>query len=316
MGAANIKLQLIPIVFLILLFTTYQFIVNTISKVGKEKFYRKLPTISVAILLASLLIFATPIKNIALHGNPAYPIKLEVAGFVLNNQGANLPRYWPNYLNSAPQFQRWIYSILEINAFDVSRPVPWVADQYAAYRSPADRMGGYLWIYVIFNLILLVYIHYRYRSHETWAAVVLIVLISAITSIMPQSHELRYYMYWIISLISLNLYLVPRIKSPIGRRVVNSTFKIVALVALLTVIFLTQGMYIFPQFYTLSKHIEAIKINQNTLIKIKESEKVCIVGKQPNTFFYAHKFHSKLNYYAVKAALSKEECGLLKVINN
>ncbi|MGD1920485.1 MAG: hypothetical protein ACFCAD_17325, partial [Pleurocapsa sp.] len=108
-GSSNTKPQLEPLVFVVLGFIVlrifwlrWQIDKNTISS-----WLLKVVPIS---LLASLLIFDTPIKNIVIHGNPFYPVRIEIAGKVLNHA---LPMYSesPGYLADAPKAQRWLYSI-------------------------------------------------------------------------------------------------------------------------------------------------------------------------------------------------------------
>ena len=69
-------------------------------------------------------------------------------------------------------------------------------------------MGGYFFVYVIFSLLLFATLVRRNRARQGRVAGGFFVLLSVLTSVMPQSHELRYYMYWIIVLITLNFYLL------------------------------------------------------------------------------------------------------------
>ena len=155
-------------------------------------------------LLASIVIFATPIKNIAIHGNPFYPVRIEIAGKVLNHA---LPLYndTPGYLANAPKAQRWLYSVLEITSAN------WNHDQFSE-NSDRNRMGGFFGAYVVFQVLLLIYLIAKNRERDTKLAGKVVVVMSVIAANYPQSHELRYFMYWIIVLISLNLHLVTRYK--------------------------------------------------------------------------------------------------------
>ena len=64
---------------------------------------------SMLVAIASILIFATPIKNVVLYGNPFYPIEIEVAGIVLNHEMT------PQTYSEGNRPQKWLRSILEIN---------------------------------------------------------------------------------------------------------------------------------------------------------------------------------------------------------
>ena len=82
--AANTKPQLQPLVFVLywvvgirLVWLYFRY-----SIPEKRKLWLTIPLAAIA----SILIFATPIKNVALYGNPFYPVKIEVAGLVLNHK--------------------------------------------------------------------------------------------------------------------------------------------------------------------------------------------------------------------------------------
>jgi hypothetical protein len=314
-AAANTKFPLIPIVFLILCFIGYRFIAlcfqhkDLINLQPKQWF-----TILPAILLASILIFATPIKNTILLGNPFFPLKVEVANIVLNYK-EDSPTNAPTYLKEAPQYQKWVHSILGISIFKEGKLRRWTIDQATVPNSPSDRMGGYCAVYVVLNLMLLGYIFYINKCRETWVAVISVLVMSAVTSIIPQSHYLRFYMYWMISLVSLNLYLVSRIDQlkAVERRVISTkNVGMATSFMLIVVIASTKAMYILPQFLTVEKYVK-YNVNNNLLKEINQGDEVCFVKKQPKTFLYASIFHSPLNY-SVKAADSVKECSRRKVI--
>ena len=309
-GAANIKLQLIPLVFLILLFILVRIIWLHFRQIqGQKKPLKWLKPFIFSILLANILIFAVPIKNIAFHGNPFYPMKLEVAGIVLNHEFPLNNLAYPDYLKEASRPQRWIYSILEIKSPN------WSHDQYSSDPSK-NRMGGFFGAYVFFNILLLGYIALSDYCRETITAVILVVIMSVVAANYPQSHELRYFMYWMISLVSINLYLVSRYnKSAIASsssikklKLLNpQTIGLACLIALAVVITKTEFMYVKPSFYTLSKHITN-NVDYNILSQIQPGDKVCLVGKYPHTFLYTSKFHSQLNYSYLIKARGKDKC--------
>ena len=82
--AANTKPQLQPVVFIIYWVTgirlVWLYLKYTIS--GKRRLWLTIPLG----IIASIVIFASPIKNVALYGNPFYPTKIAVAGVVLNHK--------------------------------------------------------------------------------------------------------------------------------------------------------------------------------------------------------------------------------------
>ncbi|MBE9167813.1 hypothetical protein IQ238_09875 [Pleurocapsales cyanobacterium LEGE 06147] len=332
-GAANIKFQLVPLVVFVLFFALFRIIWLRWQKMqAGEKPYKWLLTFIPLVFLTSLLIFATPIKNVVIYGNPFYPIKIEVAGAVLNHQ-LGFYQHAADSIKDVPQVQRWLYSILEINA------PRWSIDQWSPDPTKS-RLGGFFGAYVVFHLLLLGYLFWRNRSRETTVAIALLAVISIVTAIAPQSHELRYYLYWMILLVSLNLYLVtrlersssrdaaiPRSASPEARlpqkspRLNSRNLGLVCLVFLSIVIVKTNFVYVTPNFYTLDKHLKTF-VNFNLLRnQIQPGDaRVCLVNRSKQyrkTFLYSSYFHPQLGYsYSIKSALDPSECReITKVID-
>jgi hypothetical protein len=257
-------------------------------------------------ILCLPLIFATPLKNTVIYGNPFYPIKITIAGQELNHkveQYKDIPDGLEKY--SAPQ--RWIYSILEMKR--ISYYAPWSIDQWSR-ESSSNRVGGFFGANVVFNLLLFSYICYRLRSQDTKVALIIMVIMSAVASIMPQSHELRYYMYWMITLVSLNLYLVCNLEQfsegVIPRWLNYKLFGVVCLLILTIVVVMTRAVAIRPKFLTLAGFIEK-NVKSSILEKIEPGDQVCLMKKQPYTFFYSSRFHPEINYdYSIKAAYTSD----------
>ena len=311
-GAANIKFPLVPLVFFFLCFALFRIIWLCFKQIkAGEITYKWLLTFIPTVFLAALLIFAAPIKNVVLYGNPFYPIRIEVAGKILNHK-VLLYQHAANSIKDAPQAQRWFYSILEINA------PRWSIDQWSPDPTKS-RLGGFFGVYVVFNLLVFGYICWQKRSRETFIALVLLLIMSAVTAISRQSHELRYYMYWMITLVSLNLLLVSHIqRSPQKLRLINfRNLGIACLPFLVVVVVKTNFSYIAPKFYTLNKHLQAF-VDLATLKQIQPGDQVCLVNKSKQyrkTFLYNSYFHPQLGYsYSIKAALDPSECGGIKKI--
>ncbi|MGF1478909.1 MAG: hypothetical protein ACFB4I_05400 [Cyanophyceae cyanobacterium] len=307
-SAANIKPQLVPLVFFVLCFTLPRIVWLQYQHSPQPRAFfrwlRFLPIVS----LAMLIVFATPIKNIVLLGNPFYPVRIELAGRVLNHQ-VGLYNASPEALRDAPRPQRWVHSLLEINT------PGWSVDQWNGNNPQLmNRMGGFFGAYVVFNVLLLGYLCVRDRSRSTVTAVILVAIMSTVASIFPQSHELRYFMYWMISLVSLNLYLVTALEWSPKLWVVNPrTVGLVCTGMLAVVIASTKSFYIRPYFFTLEKHIQQ-HANRDILSQIDEGDHVCLVGKQPYTFLYSAYFHPNKAPYSLKASGEAEGCGTRRVI--
>ncbi|MGK7935764.1 MAG: hypothetical protein AB4206_08175, partial [Xenococcaceae cyanobacterium] len=250
------------------------------------------------------------IKNIALYGNPFYPVRIEIAGKVLNH---TLPLYnaAPGYLGNAPRAQRWLYSILDIKA------APWSIDQWSE-NPDRNRMGGFFGAYALFHISLFGYMLMIYRERETYMAAAILAVMSMVAANFPQSHELRYFMYWMIVLVSLNLCLVTSKERFSAQKEIQSLKQktwikpyhlgLACLFALTVVTVKTQFFYIKPSFYSLSQHIHN-HIDYGVISAIQPGDKICLIGKYPYTFLYAPVFHSYLNYnYSIKKAGNPTEC--------
>ena len=288
-GASNTKPQLEPLVFLVLICIVVRIL--WLHWLNRTTIYSWLFKIIPIGLVASLLIFATPIKNVAIHGNPFYPVRIEIAGKVLNHA---LPMYdeAPGYLANAPKAQRWLYSILDVNS------AYWNHDLYSA-NIDRNRMGGFFGAYVIFQILLLIYLIVVNPSRDTYIAGLLVLFMSLVAANFPQSHELRYFMYWIIIIISLNLYLVQKYKSKfIQPRYVG----LVSLIALIIVGIKTEYVYLKPSFNTLEKFKDR-RIDRVVMAKIKPGDNICLPNRYPFTFGYTPWFHPELNYsYSIRSA--------------
>ena len=69
--AANTKFQLIPVVFIVLCFVLFK--IKVIFLENKKNFPKLFRSVTLC-LLASLIVFFTPIKNTVIYSNPFYPV--------------------------------------------------------------------------------------------------------------------------------------------------------------------------------------------------------------------------------------------------
>ena len=306
-AASNTKPQLEPLVFVVLFFIAIRIIWLRWQQPQKGQnlgiWFIKAGAIA---LLSGLLIFATPIKNIALYGNPFYPVRIEIAGRVLNHK---LPLYdaSPGYLADAPRSQRWLYSILDIKA------APWTIDQFSQ-DVDRNRMGGFFGAYVVFQVLLFGYLLIFHRDRQTLIAGAVLLVMTVVAANFPQSHELRYFMYWMLCLVGINIYLVSRSeKSSTKPKLVNTrTIGLVSLFALAIVCVQTDFNFIKPNFFTLNKFIDGFQKYpeyREKLAAIEPNDKVCMVGQYPYTFTYLSLFHPEIDYsYSIQAEGSPEHC--------
>ena len=323
--AANTKTQLQPLVFVVLTVAGMRLAWLYL----KQKPAIKLTQIIPVALLASIIIFASPIKNTLLYQNPLYPIKIQIGGVVLNHKLS------PEAYESGNRQLNWIRSVLEINT-----PLLWTPDQWSN-EPERSRKGGFWGAYVVFNLLLLIGFAIREAvtnkssknntGNEAKMALITAIAMSIVPLNFPQSHELRYFMYWMICLVSLNLYLisVPKNRQLIGRWLQPKYFGLVYAIFLTIILTEVGRLYAVPSFVTLDKYL-ALGVKSEFINQIQPNEKVCLISKHigENTqtatvaalkyvFLYSSYFHPELDYdYSVQAAFDPKACGNRTIIPN
>ena len=325
-AAANTKPQLQPLVFLIYWIAGVRLVwlYFKYTNRSRRKFWQTVPLA----ILASSLIFATPIKNVALYGNPFYPIRIEVAGIVLNHQ------LTPDTYSEGNRPQKWLQSILEIDT------PQWSADQYnQGNEKLLDRAGGFFGAYVVFNLLLLLGLTIKEqlnnqiepvdKSHNATTALITVLLMSLVPANFPQSHELRYFMFWMIVLVSLNLYLV----SAWHQQATNTKWiqprylGTICLLFLVTVSIKIDDYYLRPVFNSLEPYLKNT-VKTELVSQMIPNERTCMIARHAisdpssvpfaqihNAFYYSSYFHPEIKYpYSLKAVVDPKDCGNLKMI--
>lgn len=140
--------------------------------------------------------------------NPFYPVALHFAGIHLPGTESlrtiqrtmSVSSQWID----SPSWLRWVASVFEFDAFR-GRYLPWTADQGdVLLGNPSFRMGGYFCVYVLGLLAILVS---RAREHRTRPMLLAFIVATLICAFLPNSHELRYYQFWMLSLVSIALIL-------------------------------------------------------------------------------------------------------------
>src|SRR5688572_28863234 len=138
-------------------------------------------------------------------------------------------------------------------------------------------MGGFFGRYVAVNLIALAIVVARRRTRESIAAAGLFAGLTACVSILPQSHELRYYMVWMIVLVALNLVLWAR-----EARVAT---QLVAAGALAIVVWSTSAWYLYPAGDSFTSLVQQ-KVDPKVIEDAPPGAHLCL-SKEPWTFLYA-----------------------------
>ncbi len=140
--------------------------------------------------------------------NPFYPVAMRVASVTLPGieslkeiqKTISVSTQWIEF----PRWIRWVASVFEFDAFR-GRGMPWTVDQADVLRSnPSYRMGGYFCVYVLGLIVILLC---RARERGTRPMLGIFIVATVICAFLPNSHELRYYQFWMLTLASIVLVL-------------------------------------------------------------------------------------------------------------
>lgn len=305
-SAVNSRFVLTPLAFLLLSLIILRVLWFgwRAKQLGTLKLYQVILFFPALFLILSL-VFATPLKNVIVYGNPVYPMKMSIAGMTLNYKHT-VEEVAPPYLKDAPRMQRWLHSILEVETYPFTHPLHWSVDQYFPPHF-GNRLGGYFAAYVIFNLILFGYLLYRLRTSEAKIMGLSFLALTVLTANMPQSLELRYYLYWMLILVACNAYLVLQLRESATRWINAQMLGGVAATATVVVVLVTRGMYVFPSFFTVTDlHREQVD-PQIIQTLHAEKPKACFY-RTPWILLYAPVFNPP-NNYSIKEGATAEECG-------
>jgi hypothetical protein len=253
------------------------------------------------------LIFATPMKNLLLYGNPYFPVRLDLFGHGLPG-AEDAYSSSPVWLEHAPRTVRFLCSLLEIGLRPLSDSRRWTIDQWMPPDAPGYRMGGFFNAYVLAHVGLLVWRVVFDRTRVVRVVAVGFGLLTLVISLMPQSHELRYYMVWMIVLVMANLWLASRTEAPKKRQAWLGGLAIVALGVVLVV---THGVYAYPSGSSFDDLVSA-KVDERVVRGIGRGERVC-VSREPFDVLWAPVFHPERTY-VLKEAESPADCGGFRLL--
>ncbi len=324
---AHSKLQLTPVVALVLAGGIGALVLRWLRLPSRPPLSGgRVLAASLAVALIAAAVLAVPLRNLVLYGNPAYPFALKIGPWTLNGPEGIQERHdallrdlmaarspGPATAPAAPAQSQappaerslpmgtdplaWAYSVLEIGMEPLSGRGQWSIA--GGQRPPLpERYGGFFGWYVVYNLILLAALVARRRT-ERAEILTLFLAASLVASLMPAQVFLRYYMFWMILLVSLNLILL-RPAGPAGATGTlgdgQRALGLVALGAFLLAVYATGADYVRPRFYFLEDLI-AHRRDPQILAQVAGHPSSCLVGEQaPRVFLYAPLFNPGTQY--------------------
>ncbi len=247
-------------------------------------------------LLALLAVFATPLKNAAMHGNPWYPVQVSALGFTF--AGPEEPySFAPAWLVDKPRFIRFVCSLLEIGLRPYSSTRRWTIDQFMPADEPGSRLGGYFGAYVVAMVVALAVLGWRARSRRARVSAIGFGAFTLLVSHMPQAHELRYYLCWMIVLVALVLWLAQPEDAAPSRGSASRWLYAVCVPALAVVIGVTHAGCIYPAGVGFAELLRE-QVNEGALDHVQA--RVCI-NRAPWNILWAARFHAPRQYVVYEA---------------
>ena len=278
-GAAHLRFQLAPPVLLAL-------VLLATRAARRER---------LTLALGAPLVFAWPLKNLLRHGNPAYPVELRIGPFTM--PGLDTPyASAPTWLENAPRPLRFFASVFEVGLRPLSDAGRWSVDQWTPPDHPGYRMGGFFGAYVVLLLVLLAWAWRAGKLTKTqrWA----FLLLTGVVAFMPQSHELRYYMVWMLILVTLALRATPPASRPLVA-LACSGFAAVVIAS-------TGGAYVRPSGSSFEE-LKKKRVDEALLAPRKEGARLCI-ARPPWNVLYAAPLRGDVMRYVVVEADSLDDC--------
>jgi hypothetical protein len=190
-AAAWSKYLLVPVVVVMFIF----FAAIVLRSTAADRFrWRQ----AAAIILVFATLAATPyVKNLVAYGNPVWPIRVPIMSALFPYvQDYPLATGRPPPLKDAPQAEVFVRSLFEINVPTQYQNPPrprWIIDQGNSWDG--FWMGGFWGFGVIVYLLITFGMLIAYRRRAGIVASVAGICLLCFVAVLPQSNELRYYMF-------------------------------------------------------------------------------------------------------------------------
>lgn len=278
---------------------------------------------ALTICLLISLAYIIPVRNLVKFHNPIYPVAASIGHIQLPGQfNSRTLGGQPNYLTHAPQWKRWLLSMVEYDAFDGRNPL-WTVDQgNVKLDSRALRMGGTCGALALFNVFLFMILQSKVRHLYGMKPAVFLALIILMTAFMPASQEFRYYMYWLMCLVALNLFLIEHGLNGAERSALKPV-AVAAISAFLLFALCSNGFrYVRANGHSPELLVRGAAIEKQLEdLHLKDGEAVCLEGHMPRTILYSPNFNpgaaARFHYRILEGYMPQDEaedCGSSPVL--
>jgi hypothetical protein len=194
--AAWSKYILVPIVVV-------AFIILAVMVMRSAPAFRFSRRQAAGVILAFAVLASAPyVKNLVVYGNPFWPLRVPFVGSLFPYTGDPLaaqegnPLGRPPQLKDAPQIQVYVESLFETrNPLRYSDRPRWILDQFQWSPANAHRMGGFWGLGTAIFLVLSAGMMIVYRRRAGIIASLGCLAMLCFVGVLPQSNELRYFMF-------------------------------------------------------------------------------------------------------------------------
>lgn len=228
--------------------------------------------------------------NLIKMGNPLFPVPIDL-GFV-SLPGTVPASNWAaaSYVMEYPRPVRWLVSVLEWHAFD-SRPIPYTISQGdVPDTSMSYRMGGLFAQQLMFSVGLLVLLWRRAGDGLFLRVLALHAGVGIVVSMVPGSHEMRYFFFWYLCFLWSTY---AAVRSRISDAALSMVFVMSLAASALYITAITGAHYVYPLKQMQSaEEISKGGISQIVLRHLRSGElSFCVVDKDPFGFLYSRPFN-------------------------
>ncbi len=194
--AAWSKYTLVPVVIVV-------FIGLAVMVIRSSASFRFSRRQAAAVLFVFAMLASAPyVKNLAVYGNPIWPFRVPFVGslfpytFDATVAQEDHPIDRPPQLKDAPQFEVFVESLFETrNPLRYADRPRWILDQFQWSPADAHRMGGFWGIGTAIFLVLSAGMMIAYRRRAGIIASLAGLALLCFVGVLPQSNELRYFMF-------------------------------------------------------------------------------------------------------------------------
>ena len=291
--SANFKVQFMALggmfvaVFAIILFMVKDDGKRLLWVLGDELKRASLPVKALLPILV-LCCYASALKNTIFYHNPLFPVGVSVMGHhVLPGITAADVYHEPRYLDGSPEIIQWTLSVLEYLSLGF-RATPYSLGQGGvAADSQGLRMGGYCAAFVLYNLGIFVWATLGGRTPRE-ALFGGFLILTLMVAFLPSAHELRYYSFWMLYLVTMNIALLWKWQEDsVGRR----HFTFVAAAVFVFVASITGWTAFTRKNLTVKGYIAALNLGTIYEPHLEEGGRYCLVNWEFNPMLGSSFFH-------------------------